>query len=240
MSAVKTFIRRELLPVLADLRLAIVLLLAIAAFSATGTVIEQERSLQFYQANYPEDPALFGFLSWKVITALSLDRVYKSWWFLSILILFASSLSACTLTRQFPALKAARRWQFYTQPRQFGKLAMAAELEAGDLDKLESELQRKRYRTFRQDGSLYARKGIVGRIAPIVVHASMLLIIAGAIFGSLSGVLAQQMIPSGETIVIDNIIEAGNLSSFDRFRGWALKVNRFWIDYTPEGSIDQF
>ena len=240
MIALKTFVRRELLPLLADLRLAIVLQLAIAVLSATGTVIEQERSLDFYQANYPEDPALFGFLTWKVLLALGLDRVYKSWWFLALLIFFASSLSACTFTRQFPALKAARRWQFYTQPRQFEKLALAAELEFGDLDRLESELHKKNYRTFREGNSLYARKGIIGRIAPIVVHASMISILAGSVWGLLSGVVAQQMIPSGATIAIDNIVEAGKFSSLDRFRGWSLKVNRFWIDYTPEGKIDQF
>lgn len=49
------------LPLITDLRLAIVLLLLIALFSITGTIIEQGQSLSFYQANYPEDPALFGF-----------------------------------------------------------------------------------------------------------------------------------------------------------------------------------
>ncbi|MEO0687420.1 MAG: cytochrome c biogenesis protein, partial [Cyanobacteria bacterium J06649_11] len=37
----RNFIRKEFLPVLTDLRLAIILLLIIAAFSITGTVIEQ-------------------------------------------------------------------------------------------------------------------------------------------------------------------------------------------------------
>jgi cytochrome c biogenesis protein len=78
--------RRQLLPVLADLRLAIVLLLAIALFSISGTVIEQGQSLAYYQSNYPEHPALFGFLTWKVLLTLGLDHVYRTWWFLSILI----------------------------------------------------------------------------------------------------------------------------------------------------------
>lgn len=38
---IKQFWRRELLPLLIDLRLAILLLLAIALFSISGTVIEQ-------------------------------------------------------------------------------------------------------------------------------------------------------------------------------------------------------
>lgn len=232
--------RRELLPILADLRLAIVLLLAIAVFSIAGTVLEQGQSLSFYQQNYPEDPALFGFLSWKVIVALGLDHVYRTWWFLSLLVLFGSSLTACTFTRQLPALKAARGWKFYTQPRQFQKLALSAELESGTLDTLEEQLQQRRYRVFREGNSLYARKGIVGRIGPIVVHASMLIILAGAIWGSMTGLVAQQMVPSGKTFQVNNVIEAGALASPDIFDDWSVKVNRFWIDYTPEGDIDQF
>ncbi|MEW6494958.1 MAG: cytochrome c biogenesis protein [Cyanobacteriota bacterium] len=231
---------RQLLSVLSDLRLAIVLLLAIALFSISGTVIEQGQSLAFYQGNYPEDPALFGFLSWKVLLALGLDHVYRTWWFLSILILFGSSLTACTFTRQFPALKAARRWQFYKEPRQFQKLALSAELETGNLDTLTPLLEKRRYKVFREGDTLYARKGIIGRIGPIVVHASMLLILGGAIWGALTGFLAQEMVPSGSTFQIKNVIDAGPLAAPQIPKDWSVRVNRFWIDYTPEGGIDQF
>lgn len=231
---------RHLLSVLGDLRLAIVLLLAIAIFSISGTIIEQGQSLDFYQANYPEDPALFGFLSWKVLLTLGLDHVYRTWWFLSILILFGSSLTACTFTRQFPALKAARRWQFYSEPRQFQKLALSAELEMGNLDSLTQLLEKRRYKVFREGDTLYARKGIVGRIGPIVVHASMLIILAGAIWGALTGFIAQEMVPSGGTFQINNITDAGPLAAPQSLKDWSVRVNRFWIDYTPEGRIDQF
>ena len=72
------FIRREILPVLTDLRLAIILLLVIAVFSVSGTVIEQGQSPGFYQSNYPEHPALFGFLTWKVIQVVGLNHVYRT------------------------------------------------------------------------------------------------------------------------------------------------------------------
>jgi cytochrome c biogenesis protein len=231
---------RQLLSVLSDLRLAIVLLLAIALFSISGTVIEQGQSLAFYQSNYPEDPALFGFLSWKVLLTLGLDHVYRTWWFLSILILFGSSLTACTFTRQFPALKAARRWTFYTEPRQFQKLALSAELETGNLNSLTALLEKQRYKVFREGETLYARKGIIGRIGPIIVHASMLMILAGSIWGALTGFMAQEMVASGNTFQIKNIIDAGPLATPKTLSDWSVRVNRFWIDYTPEGGIDQF
>jgi cytochrome c biogenesis protein len=236
----RQYFQRELLPLLADLRLAIVLLLAIALFSISGTVIEQGQSLAFYQDNYPESPALFGFLTWKVILTAGLDHVYRTWWFLALLILFGSSLIACTFTRQFPTLKAAQRWSYYTQPRQFEKLAMSAEVDGATLDGLEPLLQRQGYRLFREGDRLYARKGIAGRIGPIIVHASMILVLLGSIWGAMTGFFAQEMIPSGETFTIQNIFDAGPWAERQIPKDWSVKVNRFWIDYTPEGNIDQF
>jgi len=231
---------RQLLSVLGDLRLAIVLLLAIAFFSISGTVIEQGQSLAFYQANYPENPALFGFLSWKVLLTLGLDHVYRTWWFLSLLILFGSSLTTCTFTRQFPALKAARHWKFYDEPRQFQKLALSTQLETGSLTSLSQMLEKRSYQVFTAGDTLYARKGIIGRIGPIIVHASMLIILAGAIWGAMTGFIAQEMVPSGNRFQVKNIVDAGPLATPQILKNWSVRVNRFWIDYTPEGGINQF
>lgn len=239
-SGLRNFFQKELLPLLADLRLAIALLLTIAGFSISGTVIEQGQSAAFYEANYPEHPALFGFLTAKVILTLGLDHVYRTWWFLAILILFGSSLTACTFTRQFPALQAARRWKFYDQPRQFEKLALSAELEGSAFERLAEQLRQKRYQVFQEGDRLYARKGLMGRIGPIIVHASMLIILAGAILGAMTGFIGQEMVPSGQTFQIRNIVDAGPWAAAQIPKDWAVRVNRFWIDYTPEGSIDQF
>ena len=173
----RRYFKRELVPLLADLRLAIVLLLTIALFSVTGTVIEQGQSPAFYQANYPEHPALFGFLSWQLILTLGLDQVYRTWWFLALLILFGASLTTCTFQRQIPALRwFSRTWNFYSQPRQFQKFALSAELPQGQMEQLLPLLQQRRYKVFQEGEKLYAHKGIVGRVGPILVHASMLMV----------------------------------------------------------------
>ena len=238
---IQRYFKRELLPLLADLRLAIALLLTIAVVSITGTVIEQGESLAFYQANYPDDPALFGFLDWKFILISGLDHVYRTWWYLAILILFGSSLTACTFTRQITALRwFSRTWNFYTQPRQFNKLALSGELSQGNLEEISPILQQRGYRIFTRDRALYAQKGVAGRIGPIVVHASMLIILAGAIFGGMTGFFAQEVVPSGQVFQIRNIFDAGPWAEAQIPKDWAVRVNDFWIDYTAEGAIDQF
>ncbi|MEM9119776.1 MAG: cytochrome c biogenesis protein [Cyanobacteria bacterium P01_F01_bin.56] len=238
---IRRYFKRELLPLLADLRFAIALLLVIAVTSITGTVIEQGESLAFYQTNYPSDPALFGFLDWRVILTSGLDHVYRTWWYLAILILFAASLTACTFTRQITALRwFSRTWNFYTKPRQFDKLALSAELEQGSLQEISPLLAKRGYRVFERDRSLYAQKGVAGRIGPIIVHASMLIILGGAIYGAMTGFFAQEIVPSGQTFQIRNIFDAGPWAEAQVPKDWAVRVNNFWIDYTPEGVIDQF
>lgn len=235
------FFKRELVPLLADLRLAIVLLLVIAVFSISGTLLEQGQSVAFYQANYPEHPALFGFLSWKVLLTLGLDHVYRTWWFLALLILFGSSLTACTFKRQIPALRwFSRTWKFYSQPRQFQKFALSAEFAQTKLDDLLPLLTQQRYRLFQQDQTLYARKGLVGRVGPIVVHVGILVILIGGIWGAFTGFVAQELVPSGKTFQIQNITDAGVWAMRQVPKDWSVKVHRFWIDYTLSGAIDQF
>ncbi|MBD2136589.1 cytochrome c biogenesis protein [Anabaena sp. FACHB-1237] len=240
------FFRKEVLPVVTDLRLAITLLLVIAVFSISGTVIEQGQSPVFYQANYPEHPALFGFLTWKVIQVVGLDHVYRTWWFLGLLVLFGTSLTACTFTRQLPALKAAKKWQYYDDPRKFNKLALSAELEKISLEKLTPILIKNRYKLFTDNEKqadqkiLYARKGIIGRIGPIIVHIGIVTILLGGIWGAMTGFMAQEMIASGNNFQVTNIIDAGPWSSENVLKDWSVTVNRFWIDYTPTGAIDQF
>jgi cytochrome c biogenesis protein len=232
--------RHQVVSVLANLKVAIALLLLIALFSILGTVIEQGQTLDFYRENYPEHPALFGFLSYKVISAIGLEHVYGSWWFLTLLILFGTSLTACTFNRQLPILKASKRWFYYTKPQSFTKLPLATEIVGGNLTHLAQSLQAKNYKVYQADDRLYARKGLIGRIGPIVVHASMLLVLIGSIWGSLTGFIAQEMVPSGDTFTVRNITEAGAWSASQVPKDWSVRVNRFWIDYTPKGNIDQF
>ncbi len=234
------FLRRELFPILGNLKFAIALLLIIALFSVSGTIIEQGETLDFYQQNYPEHPALFGFLSFKVILVIGLNHVYSTWWFLALLILFGSSLTICTFNRQLPMLKVAKRWHYYTKPQSFGKLALSTELTGHSLklEELAPLLIKFGYKVFQEDHQLYARKGLIGRVGPILVHASMLLILMGAIWGSLTGFIGQEMIPSGQAFQIKNVNEAGIWSHVPNT--WSVKVNRFWIEYTPSGAIDQF
>jgi cytochrome c biogenesis protein len=86
--------------------------LIIAGFSIFGTVIEQNQTLEFYKDNYPQNKLVFGLLNWEIIKFFNLDDVYKSWWYLSLLVLLGLSLITCSFTKQLPMLKISKQWKF--------------------------------------------------------------------------------------------------------------------------------
>ena len=121
--------KQKIFKSIADLRFAIFILLVIAAFSVIGTVIEQDQSIETYKLNYPLTNRVFGFLSWDIILQFGLDHIYKTWWFISLIFLFGISLLTCTLLQQVPALKIARRCQFFRTTKQFCRLNISTNLK---------------------------------------------------------------------------------------------------------------
>ena len=222
---------------LADLRFAIAILLIIASFSVIGTVIEQDQSIETYKLNYPLTNRVFGFLSWDIILKFGLDHVYKTWWFISFIVLFGLSLLTCTILQQLPALKISRRCQFFRTPQQFQRLKLSTELKNFNFYKILSKIKRTQYSVFHQKNIIYAYKGLIGRIAPIIVHFSMILILIGTIIGAINGFKAQEIIPKTETFHIQNILSNGQFTSIPKV---STRVNDFWITYTKKTTINQF
>ena len=222
---------------LADLRFAIAILLIIASFSVIGTVIEQDQSIETYKLNYPLTNRVFGFLSWDIILKFGLDHVYKTWWFISFIILFGVSLLTCTILQQLPTLKISRRCQFFRTPQQFQRLKISTELKNSNFYKILSKIKKTQYSVFHQKNIIYAYKGLIGRIAPIIVHFSMILILIGTIVGAINGFKAQEIIPKTETFHIQNILSNGQLTSIPKV---STRVNDFWITYTKKTTINQF
>jgi cytochrome c biogenesis protein len=103
----------------ARLNIAILLLLVIAGFSILGTIIEQDQTREYYQENYSNYYLPGNLIFWKFLLFFGLDHVYKTTWFLLLLILFGTCLISCTFTQQFPTLKYARRCNFKTDIKEF-------------------------------------------------------------------------------------------------------------------------
>ena len=222
---------------IADLRFAIFILLVIAAFSVIGTVIEQDQSIETYKLNYPLTNRVFGFLSWDIILKFGLDHVYKTWWFITLILLFGISLLTCTFLQQFPSLKVARRCQFFRTTQQFCRLNISTNLQHLSFSQLVFKIKENNYSIFQQKNIIYCYKGLIGRIAPIIVHFSMIIILIGAIIGSVSGFKAQEIVPKTETFHIQNVLNNGQFTLIPKV---SVRINDFWIAYTKQTTITQF
>jgi cytochrome c biogenesis protein len=222
---------------IADLRFAIFILLIIACFSVIGTVIEQDQSIETYKLNYPLTNRIFGFLAWDIILQFGFDHIYKTWWFITLILLFGVSLLTCTLLQQFPSLKIARRCQFFRTTKQFCRLNISTNLKHLLFSQLFFKIKEKHYSIFQQKNILYCYKGLVGRIAPIIVHFSMIIILIGAIFGSISGFKAQEIVAKTETFHIQNVLNNGQFTIIPKV---SIRINDFWITYTKQTTITQF
>lgn len=229
--------RQKIFRFVADLRFSIFLLLLISVFSIFGTIIEQDQSLEIYKSNYPLTNPVFGFLTWDRIINLGLDHVYKTWWFFALISLFGLSLISCTFLQQLPSLKIARRCQFFRTTSQFSRLKIFTILNNFSFNQIIAQIKLANYSIFQQKNIIYCYKGLTGRIAPIIVHFSMILVLLGTIVGSLFGFKAQELVPKTESFHIQNILSNGQLTTIPKT---SARINDFWITYTKNKTISQF
>ena len=229
--------KQKLFRTIADLRFSIFILLLISFCSILGTVIEQDQSIEIYKLNYPLTKPVLGFLTWDRILQLGIDHVYKTWWFFLLIFLFGFSLISCTFLQQFPSLKVARRCQFFRTTEQFYRLKISTILTTFGYSKILARIQQNQYSIFQQKNIVYCYKGLIGRIAPILVHFSMILILLGTIVGSVFGFKAQEIVPKTEQFHIQNILTNGQLTNIPET---SVRINDFWINYTKKKTISQF
>jgi cytochrome c biogenesis protein len=229
--------KQNLFRLVADLRFSIFILLLISFFSIIGTVIEQDQSIETYKTNYPLINPVFGILTWDRILQFGLDHVYKTWWFFTLIFLFGLSLISCTFLQQLPSLKIARRCQFFRKTSQFYRLKIFTILNSFSFNKILSRIKQNQYSIFQQKNIVYCYKGLIGRLAPILVHFSMILVLLGTIIGSLFGFKAQEMVPKTEIFHIQNILTNGQLTVIPKT---SARINDFWITYTKNKTVSQF
>jgi cytochrome c biogenesis protein len=219
---------------ISDLRLAIGLLIVIAVTSGIGTAIPQKETEDLYHRLYDPQPWL-GLLNGSRVLALQLDHVYSSGWFLGLLAWLALSLVLCSWRRQWPALRAALRWVDYSSPRQLSKLSLAESLQVADsgtsLGQLEALLQSQGWQIQRHPNRLAARKGVAGRIGPLLVHAGMVVLMLGAAWGALGGNRLEQFLAPGRSLELVDSRGHGELT---------LALDSFNVERDPAGRPEQF
>lgn len=187
---------------LASVTLAIFLLIALAATSIIGTVVLQKGQPEQYLSEY--GPGFFKFFQF-----LALDDMYRSWWFLTLLVLLMLNITLCSI-RRIP-----RAWQLMTRSPTllddglFRRMKQRGSVRRGVMPdeavEKAGDILIKHFGKFREDRdsesvTLYVSKGGYGRMGAYVVHLSILLLAVGAVYGGLVGFKGFVGIVEGQTI----------------------------------------
>lgn len=229
---------QKFLKIITDLRFAIFILAFIASCSSLGTFIEQDENDFFYQKNYSIEHPIYGFINWKLILFFGLDHVYTTWWFFLLLLLLALSLIGCTITRQFPIFFNAKDYLFKKQKNSFLNLNFFVKLKPIPYLKetILIKIQQMDFYIYQKPNVIYAYKGLIGRISPILVHFSLIIILSGAFIGAFKNFKAQEILPKGEIFHIQNTLKVGFLTDLPLFN---IRINDFWAEY-KNNRIRQF
>lgn len=185
---------------LASLRLTMALLLILAIVSIIGTVIPQGQLAPEYLASIGGEQGN----RYKLYSMLGFFNMYYSWWFVGLLTLLSINLTACSVKR-LPGV-----WRIAFRPD--GTLNDSTERSATACHKIPvaealspEEIVARLRATWgapsqiEQEGArhLFVQRRPWNRLAAYVVHASIILIFAGAIIGNLFGFKGFVNIPEG-------------------------------------------
>lgn len=187
-----------------SLKLAISILILLATTSIIGTVIEQNKTPQEYMQNYGMSESTY-----KILDALQLFDMYHSYWFLSLMGLFAVNLICCSIKRLPRIIKIVREPVLVADDGLFRTFSDREEfVTEGTVESVRDKvvaLLGKKFTTpvvTEQDGKVYlfAQKGVLSRFSVYVTHSSILIIFLGAMIGNVWGYKAYINITEGKSI----------------------------------------
>jgi cytochrome c biogenesis protein len=226
------------LKIFTDLKFAILVLTILAIASSLGSFIEQDESFTFYQENYATSAPIYGFINWNLILFVGLDHVYTTWWFLSLIIILGVCLISCTVTRQFPLFVNSKEYFFRKKGNSFLGLPFSVKLK--NIYYLKEtillKIQAMNFYIYQNGNLIYGYKGLIGRISPILVHFSLIVILGGSSVGAFKNFKVQEVLPKGEIFHIQNPIKVGWFTSLPTV---TTRINDFWVEYETN-RVHQF
>jgi cytochrome c biogenesis protein len=230
--------KKKVLSFLSSLKLTIALLIIIAAISLLGTVIPQQYGSEgsFRHLN----PGLI-----KAFESLQLLDIYHSVWFILLMCLLSLNLIACSLNRFPTSWKLFRKTPSLDRDKPFENLSPDNTLTIKGnpqecISKIENLFFRRYKRTRRKDAVsgtvFYGEKGSYSRFGVYITHASILIVIAGAILGSLLGFEAFVNLAEGESTNTVYLARQKGVKKLD----FTVRCDAFSVSYYDNGMPKEY
>ncbi len=216
---------KSLIKFFSSVKLAIVLLIIITSASILGTLVPQGRSAAEYAARYGQMSDL--------MIRIEVTRLYQSWWYIGLLLMFSMNTIVCTLMRLPPKLKKAFQPVLEFEQKKLRSLKIKDQLETNETvehtkERVKTALFSRRYRikesTKKSYFFIFAQKKRLGIFGSDVVHLGLLIILAGGIISGMAGFRTTLSIKEGQTLPVPN-------------EDFSLRLDKFETEYYANGSV---
>jgi len=191
---------------LGSVKLTIVLLILLVVSSIVGTLVPQGLTVAQYQAKYGD--SLYSFMK-----NLQLLDVYHSYWYTALLTIFCIHLIICSMLNLKPLVSFLRRPIPTDGSIDLSKMSFYKDISLGSkakngiandvVQQIRSIYARSLYQLKFFDASkgvYYFEKGKIGRIGPLITHASVVIILIGGILVGRFGFRDYINVPVGKTM----------------------------------------
>ncbi len=173
--------------------LAVIVFALISVTSLVGTIIEQQAEPQ---KNILLLTKLFGQAAapsiYKMLDSLGFTDMYRSWWFVALLFIFAANLVICSIERLPKILNTIKEKPSYLRDEYFNIMPIKRDIILQhDLTNLRdqtiSALKKAGFKTnifqSNETTQIFAEKGKYSRLGVYITHLSLLMILIGSVVG---------------------------------------------------------
>lgn len=234
----KETIPRQIWIFFASVRLTVYTLVILALTSIIGTIVLQNGSPQDYLR-------LYGPGMTNLIQVLQIDDMYHAWWYLLLLLLLCINIVVCSVERLSKTWKIIFPDKISVNPARFSTLKNRENLTlsremGGAAASLEAFLSKKVGPVIRKETGeglvLYAEKGRWTRLGVYVVHASVILLLAGALIGALFGFKASLRLDEGASAT--TVFDAKTRTPIEL--PFTVRCNEFEVKFYDTGAPEEF
>jgi cytochrome c biogenesis protein len=213
-------------------------LVSLGATSIIGTVIPQN-----------EDPAAYireyGEFLYRIFIVFDIFDMYHSWWFQCLILLLTINVIICSINR----LSAARKILFVKNPKFNITRFRNSKLKEEFTDNRSIEQLIDIYEPVISGGFahsrvdntemgyvIFAEKWRWTRLGVYVVHASVILLLFGALIGSIFGIEGYVNIPEGEAVNSIRITNTGKIHNLD----FEIRCDDFNVSFYDTGAPKEY
>ena len=218
--------------------LSVILLASIGVTSIIGTLIPQNESHSHYLA-------AFGDFYYRLFLVFDFFDMYHSWWFQFLIMLLTLNIIICSIDRLSSVWKIVFVKEPQFQINRFRNNADKIEFKdnrpAEELEKIFTPVVTRGFGYSKvektEDGfSIFVEKWRWTRLGVYVVHLSIILLLVGALIGSLYGFDGYANIPEGGEI---NSVHLRNSQQLQKL-GFTVRCDDFNVSYYDSGSPKEY